>query len=91
MRGGVVTTGKTSNSSYNGDYYPQVVFSKDGPTSNPWSTPDGGEVRGYPRAIGQLYYDDANATSYMWQAGGGNYGNYCPLYGYTTISQGGLS
>ena len=77
-----------SDADFNGDYYPQVVFSKNGSTSNPWSTPTGGEQRARPRAIGQLYYDDANATFYMWDTGGGNYGNYCPLYGYTTTSQG---
>ena len=89
VRGGVVTTGKTSNSSYNGDYYPQVVFSKNGSTSNPWSTnTSGGEQHGYPRAIGQIYHSEDRdyATSYMWAPG--NSGRYCPLYGYTTTDQG---
>ena len=87
VRGGVVTTGKTSNSSYHG-YYPQVVFSKNGSTSDPWSTPyEGGEVRGYPRAIGQIYHSEDRdcATSYMWAPGDGF---YCPLYGRTTTDQG---
>ena len=88
MRGGVVTTGKTSNSSYNG-YYPQVVFSKNGSTSNPWSiNTSGGEQHGYPRAIGQIYHSEDRdyATSYMWAPG--DSGRYCPLYGRTTTDQG---
>ena len=72
VRGGVLTTSATGTSS---TYYANVYFSKNGSTSNPWRTSDGGEQRGWPQAIAQKSHSSNYdyATSYMWQDAGEDY------------------